>query len=699
MSARERRCLAVLVAAVGLLVAGVQPALAQGTLEICKSAANGASGVTFGFAIQGVSSPVSVRGGRCSGPMSVPHGSLSITETGAGSGSWQVASVVVRPSQRSISQSGNTAVVTVPQGSTAANETRVTFVNEPAGGLNGDLKVCKLTETPAYYGRQFSFSVNGGSAVSTEANPVLADPSTWTCRLLGSFRQGSVVRVQELPQAGSEIAFIDSDPAGCLRDFDTAQGYADALIGPGACVVLFDNEPVAPTGTGFIEVCKDAGHLNDDRDVLGVPFDFTIDEPDRSSQEITVLGGQCSAPIPVAAGAVRVTEHASPGYSLVDAYAIPEDRLLASNLVNRTVDVEVPASDNPADETQVHFVNARERAQLKICKALGPGSSALSGREYVFDVLDLDGFQRDPLNPRVVASSAGTQCVIVGVFPIGNRISVKESNPAPYSTVSCSPGDGLITLQPGINTVTCTNQALGKLEICKLPITYLDDDAQPTFTFRIDGGPGPRLRAGTCSPPRLVVPGNHTVQELISTSDPYELDPEAPGRGITVTPSEAEVSKNLMLRTVTVAVPWAGPDGDEVRVDFSNRVKRGWLKVCKTVPVSSLDALGNKEFEFDIRVENIASENDLPLRPGECSLPFGPIPVLDPDGGPYGGGFGIDVSEATSPYYFIDSLTITGGSFTDGDPCETTPCDNFVYITIAPGTNVVTYRNRSSATP
>ena len=53
---------------------------------------------------------------------------------------------------------------------------------------------------------------------------------------------------------------------------------------------------------------------------------------------------------------------------------IPEDRLLTTNLINRTADVEVPVSDSSNDETQVHFFNQTQRGQLKVCKALGPGS-------------------------------------------------------------------------------------------------------------------------------------------------------------------------------------------------------------------------------------------------------------------------------------------------------------------------------------
>ena len=76
-------------------------------------------------------------------------------------------------------------------------------MNQPAGGNYGSLKVCKLTETPAYLGRQFSFSVNGGPLVSTEANDAFDDPANYTCRILGTFQVGSIVNVHEQIPAGS----------------------------------------------------------------------------------------------------------------------------------------------------------------------------------------------------------------------------------------------------------------------------------------------------------------------------------------------------------------------------------------------------------------------------------------------------------------------------------------------------------------
>ncbi len=716
------------VAAAGVLSVGANAAFAQGTLEICKSSANGMSGRTFEFSIAGSATPVSVKGGRCTGPMTVPHGDIAITEL-ATSPATEVDSVVVRPSQRFKSLNGNTAVVTVPAGSTAANETRITFVNVPAGGPTGDLKICKLSETPAYWGRQFSFSVNGGPAISTEANPAFDDPSTWSCREAGSFAQGTNVTVRELIPAGSEIAWIDSDPADCLQDFDTNAGTADLLIGSGACVVLFDNEPIPPTGTGFLEVCKDAGFDNNDSEVLGVPFDFTIDEPDASSQDITVLGGQCSAPIPVAAGVVRVTEHANAGYSLVGVYTIPEDRLLASNLINRTADVEVPTSDNPNDESQVHFVNVRDRAQLKICKALGPGSSAFDGREFTFNVVDEDGFQRDPLNPRVTASSAGTQCVIVGAFPTGHTVSVSEANPAPYSSASCdgsSPGlipgtnrPGTITMQPGINTITCTNQAIGKLEICKFVTDRIEFDR--TFYFRIDGGPRLAVRAGRCSEPQYVTPGNHTVVEDLSMEYDFELDTSHSSGGIAVTPSSAEVSRNTLARSVTVNVPYAGEDGDEVRVDYYNRIKRGQVKVCKHITPGSADSLGTKEFDFNVYFNGRGPIVLSDVRPGECRLVLDNTgspnsqPILQLNGNPTRIGVEeIGATDALTPAgtWHVSNLALQGGRGGLSHSCSSTPgaddpqrvCRRFTDTgrsvhaawNLGPNTNTIHFTNTSN---
>src|SRR5471030_409876 len=52
---------------------------AAGTLEICKSAANGMSGKSFSFSVDG-GAGIAVTGGGCSGPMSVAAGPHTIVE-------------------------------------------------------------------------------------------------------------------------------------------------------------------------------------------------------------------------------------------------------------------------------------------------------------------------------------------------------------------------------------------------------------------------------------------------------------------------------------------------------------------------------------------------------------------------------------------------------------------------------------------
>ncbi len=237
-SKRGLRRLAVLfaVATVGVLAVGAQAASAN-VIEICKSSANGMSGRTFQYSITG-GTQVSVNGGRCSGPITVAgaagdhHRGRSPTRPPTST------STTVRPSIRKVSEDLANRSVTVTTGASTSSETLVTFTNQPAGGNYGTLKVCKLTETPAYLGRLFSFSANGGPLVSTEANDAFDDPANWSCRILGTFQVGSNVTVHEAIPAGTEVQYIDSDPATALGDFNTSTGDATDTVGAGVTVVV-----------------------------------------------------------------------------------------------------------------------------------------------------------------------------------------------------------------------------------------------------------------------------------------------------------------------------------------------------------------------------------------------------------------------------------------------------------------------------
>jgi hypothetical protein len=628
-----------------------------------------------------------IKGGRCSGPITVAGASATITEAQSDPAT-DVKSVSVRPSARLTSQDLANRKVTVVTGASTASETLVTFTNQPAGGNYGTLKVCKLTETPAYLGRSFSFSVNGGPLVSTEANDAFADPSTYTCRILGTFQQGSVVNVHEQVPAGTEVQWIDTDPGTGLVDFNTASGDATVLVGPGTTIVYYDDEPAPPSGTGYLEVCKNFGNI--DPDVSG-PFDFTVTDAAGATHELTVIAGQCSEPIVVAAGVNEIAEHARAGTDLYAVLTYPSDRLLTTNLINRTATVEVPVSASANDETQVHFFNVAQRAQLKICKALGPGSGDLVGKTFSFVASGSNG-QTTTLD---ITAGATTQCKIAGVWPIGTTVGVGElldRNPGGPGEFIDVTGEGDVVLAAGVNTVTITNTARGLLEVCKARVDFgpRSTATQPTFRFRIDGGAPFNVQAGKCAPPRRVSVGNHTVTEAGSTTyingvDPYELDPTAPGGGITAFPADREVNKNLNTRTITVSVPY-GPNG-ETLVTFYNRIKLARLKVCKQIPITSQDALGGKDFSYVVYDQRGNVVTTLgPIKPGECTAFTEPVPILGPDGVPVYREI-LETSAVTN--YEVANVTCTGClAFGWGSgPLSA--------LFLGPGLNVVTYTNRA----
>jgi len=602
----------VAVAAAGILVVGAQAASA-GTFEVCKSGANGMAGKTFHFNVTpnagssvGFNITPAGSGFTCSGPQNIVGAtSGTIVESDVNTTS-EVASITVIPSSRKVSDNIGAKSVTVNFGTTTSNETQIRYVNQPPGGTSGTLKLCKLSSTPAFIGRSFSFTVNGGPAVSTTANDAdpSNDPANWSCRILGTFQVGSHVIVHELVPAGAEIDFIDTDPGSALFDFstDTATNFANVIVGTGTTIVLFDDEAIPPSGTGFIEICKNPpGHQ--DPAVTGF-WHFTITDSDGNFvTSRDVLTNQCTNAILVPAGIVTVTETSRTGYQLVDVFTDPPDALVNSNLLNGTADVEVPTSSDEADEVQVSFVNTAIRSQLKICKALGPGSADLIGQKFYFRVTDIT----DPGNPTPLAgnnsvtAAATTQCVSFGFLPQGTVVQVEEvfgaDNPmTPFDESGefiDQTGPVTATIGSGITNVTITNTARGVLEICKDPVVGITN--QPTFQFRVDGGGIINVPGGQCSQPRRVSVGNHTVTEVAAQD--YELT------AITVDPAGRLVgAPDLANRTVTVSVPY-GPAGETV-VTFTNRIKQGRFKVCKTIPLGSFDSLNGDPFNFILYIQN-----------------------------------------------------------------------------------------------
>ncbi len=414
-------------------------------------------------------------------------------------------------------------------------------------------------------------------------------------------------------------SIVVSDGRGTGTDVNN--GETTAIIGAGTTLVTYDNEPAPLQQNGYVEICKDTAGP----DVTGL-FDFTI-TTNTITQTASAYAGQCTGPIQVPAGNVTIEEAQRNGIQLTSVSSLPADRLFSANLINRTATVEVPVG-GVATETQVHFVNAAVMGQLKVCKALAPGSDALDGQTFNFDVTrhaDVDPPAGPTQRVSVHASATSTQCVIVGSFPVGEQVQVSEVAPGDYIDVS---GEGVVTIATGINSITITNRAMGILELCKAAVAGLT--TQPTFRFRVDGGSIIPVRAGACTLPIRIAIGQHAVQELAEND--YELKPDAPGGGLDVTPADRLVTRNVGLRTITVAVPYG--QAGETLVNVTNRVKQGQVKVCKAVPTSSLDALGSKAFDFTVLVDGVAKPGVTGLTAGTCSLPIGPFPILRADGTP-----------------------------------------------------------------
>jgi hypothetical protein len=500
-------------------------------------------------------------------------------------------------------------------------------------------------------------------------------------------------------------------------------------------IVYFDNEAHTPQGNGWLEVCKDRALLDYNQYDWAVygNFHFTIQDAAGATYERDVLAGQCSEPIEVAAGIARVTEAKRDGIDLVDAWTLPEDRFQGSNLLNGTVDVEVPVSSDPNDETQVHFVNKAQRAQLKVCKALGgPGASALVGVPFYFNVA-VDGYMKTLAREFKIVAGATTQCKIWGDVTLGTEVEVTEDldhGVGQLGEFIDTTGEGTITIKPGINTITITNTPVGQLEICKAKIQYsdryshktsLNDAAQPWFNFLVDGKTKVTVRAGRCAPPLRVSIGQHTIVEqsyvrsvnnvptgsaisMSSSASDYELDTggtvdvpllgsipySTPGDGIDVTPnynsSFGLISKNLNTRTVTVAVPY-GPNG-ETLVTYYNRIRKGRIKICKQIPYTSQDSLGGKPFNFNWTVDG--QRGTVTLVPGECSYVLGESNIIDANGLP-------------TPVTVVESGTGMNTNWVVGSIGVQFSRDNVninlmtgtVTFNLGPDTNVVTYTNKS----
>ena len=599
---------------------------ATGSLEICKAPDNGANGVSFKFTATnlntGATKTVSVKGGSCSSPMPAGTAKWAVQED-LSNGLWNVTHIAVQPATNALFGALDLANGIIGVKVTADTETQVTFTNAQAAAT---LKVCKWSGSGAIQGNSFTFNV-GGTIVTAVAGPDAADAG---CSSPVNVQPGSKITVTETVPAGETVASI-VPTASNLKLNSSTGGVAHVTVGSGANVLVYENEPLGPPQTGYIEVCKDAF----DTFTTG-NFTFTIQDSAGFKDTEIVAVGQCTGPIQVAAGNVTVSETLTASTYLHDVWTLPATNLGPYNLTNGTATVVVVPSQSVNQETQVHFDNATTLASLKVCKVLTSTSSALAGSTFTFGV-----------NPS--AAAGGSLSIIAStspngacknypvLLPVGSTVTVNENGVAFVGANGGAPGAGAsstVTLAPGINTVTFTNQAYGTIEICK---NMINSDVAYTnlFQFSVNGGTSFGVNAGRCSGPMTVPAGTATVQEATLKNFTF----------VSATATGPDGSSRVISGTnpLTVSIPFPGGSGNETLVTFVNKVQRAQFKICKIVDPGSLTPLGGLNFNFLwTTVGNGTTTNSTAgVTPpydgpgGSCTGILGPtggVPVVNPNG-------------------------------------------------------------------
>ena len=194
------------------------------------------------------------------------------------------------------------------------------------------------------------------------------------------------------------------------------------------------------------------------------------------------------------------------------------------------------------------------------------------------------------------------------LFPVGSQVTVIEE-PMPYvGADGNTPGTGdsqTITIKPGINVASFTNQAYGQLEICKTMLVDHKngvDDSNfnniAVFHFSIDGATtGPLSDVQVAAGP-LLAADHRPGRAAHDQGEPREDEHRRQGRRVRLRvllgdghrPDRRQPRRQRRGNPVTVNVPYFfdQTNGGETLVTVTNRVLRAQVKVCKVVDPGSL---------------------------------------------------------------------------------------------------------------
>ena len=219
----------------------------NGYVEICKqSNPNYPVTGTFDFMATAPffnSGTIQVPVGECSGPVEVPSGQVTVTETPT------IGDLVSDVTACSYNEFGECvpdliswtlpdlyATVPVATGG-VSSETLTTFTNYAA--FPGQLKVCKIAGLGTPVGTEFTFTVTGIPSFQVQAGP----PSQGGfCQLVaGTFPVNTPVTIAETPNASYPLTNVTDECNACTYSINLPQSSMTTTIGAGITVVSFTN--------------------------------------------------------------------------------------------------------------------------------------------------------------------------------------------------------------------------------------------------------------------------------------------------------------------------------------------------------------------------------------------------------------------------------------------------------------------------
>ncbi len=216
--------------------ANAPPPAGTGVLEICKKADNSNGAVTGNFTFTFAGRSVTVPVGKCTGPLTVPAGNLTVTEQG-GNGT-NIVACKTRPLTRlaKCDSANSQIVVRIVKGG-VENETILFVTNRNSGDRNSSIKVCKIAGNGVPGGTMFTFDV-GSKTVRVPAGPASQGGS---CKLINGFDRGSNVKVTERQKSGTHVSAIKVQPSSHQVSKSTANRTATVKVGGGVTTVTFTN--------------------------------------------------------------------------------------------------------------------------------------------------------------------------------------------------------------------------------------------------------------------------------------------------------------------------------------------------------------------------------------------------------------------------------------------------------------------------